>query len=115
MELRQEQKLKQTLSQNMLQSTEILQMGQLELKEYLEDLALENPVVDMDEMRSEKSSDDKGESNEDFIRRLEELQSVDAQNRQYYQDEQDEASRFEPAERPGMDLRDALKIGRAHV
>ena len=72
MELRQEQKLKQTLSQNMLQSTEILQMGQLELKEYLEDLALENPVVDMDEMRSEKSSDDKGESNEDFIRRLEE-------------------------------------------
>ena len=108
MELRQEQKLKQTLSQNMLQSTEILQMGQLELKEYLEDLALENPVVDMDEMRSEKSSDDKGESNEDFIRRLEELQSVDAQNRQYYQDEQDEASRFEPAERPGMDLRDAL-------
>ena len=44
MELRQEQKLKQTLSQNMLQSTEILQMGQLELKEYLEDLALENPV-----------------------------------------------------------------------
>lgn len=54
MELRQEQKLKQTLSQNMLQSTEILQMGQLELKEYLEDLALENPVVDMDEMRSEK-------------------------------------------------------------
>ena len=25
-----------------------------------------------------------------------------------YQDEQDEASRFEPAERPGMDLRDAL-------
>lgn len=68
MELRQEQKLKQTLSQNMLQSTEILQMGQLELKEYLEDLALENPVVDMDEMRSEKSSDDKGESNEDFIR-----------------------------------------------
>ena len=108
MELRQEQKLKQTLSQNMLQSTEILQMGQLELKEYLEDLALENPVVDMDEMRSEKSSDDKGESNEDFIRRLEELQSMDAQNRQYYQDEQDEASRFEPAERPGMDLRDAL-------
>ena len=108
MELRQEQKLKQTLSQNMLQSTEILQMGQLELKKYLEDLALENPVVDMDEMRSEKSSDDKGESNEDFIRRLEELQSVDAQNRQYYQDEQDEASRFEPAERPGMDLRDAL-------
>lgn len=62
----------------------------------------------MDEMRSEKSSDDKGESNEDFIRRLEELQSMDAQNRQYYQDEQDEASRFEPAERPGMDLRDAL-------
>lgn len=109
LELRQEQKLKQTLSQNMLQSTEILQMGQLELKEYLEDLALENPVVDLDAMRgTEKTSDDKGESTEDFIRKLEELQSMDAQNRQYYQDEQDEASRFEPAEKQEMDLKESL-------
>lgn len=108
MELRQEQKLKQTLSQNMLQSTEILQMGQLELKEYLEELALENPVVDLDAMRPEKTPEEKGESTEEFIRRLEELQSIDAQNRQYYQEDQDEAGRFEPAEKRGMDLKESL-------
>lgn len=92
MELKQELKLKQTLSQNMILSARILQMGQLELREYLEDLALENPVVDLEEVRPEKE-----ENNEDFIRRLEELQSLDRQNRQYYQDEEEDAGRFEPA------------------
>lgn len=108
MELRQEQKLKQTLSQNMLQSTEILQMGQLELKEYLEELALENPVVDLDAMRPDKEPDEKGESTEELIRRLEELQSMDSQNRQYYEEDQEEAGRFEPAEKQGTDLKEVL-------
>lgn len=44
MELKQELKLKQTLSQKMIQSANILQMGQIELKEYIEEMALENPV-----------------------------------------------------------------------
>ena len=49
MELKQELKLKQTLSQKMIQSANILQMGQIELKEYIEEMALENPVVDREE------------------------------------------------------------------
>ena len=75
MELRQEQKLKQTLSQNMLQSTEILQMGQLELKEYLEDLALENPVVDIEDGYE---TPDKAA---DLVRKMEWLDSIDERNR----------------------------------
>ena len=54
MELKQELKLKQTLSQKMIQSANILQMGQIELKEYIEEMALENPVVDLEEREPEK-------------------------------------------------------------
>ena len=53
MELKQELKLKQTLSQKMIQSANILQMGQIELKEYIEEMALENPVVDLEEREPE--------------------------------------------------------------
>ena len=53
MELKQELKLKQTLSQKMIQSANILQMGQIELKEYIEEMALENPVVDLEERRTD--------------------------------------------------------------
>lgn len=102
MELQQELKLKQTLSQNMILSAQILQMGQLELKEYLENLALENPVVDLEEKKPEKE-----EENEDFIRRLEELQSIDRQNRQYYEEEE-EAGRFEPGSSTEQDLEESL-------
>ena len=103
MELQQELKLKQTLSQNMILSAQILQMGQLELKEYLENLALENPVVDLEEKKPEKE-----EGNEDFIRRLEELQSIDRQNRQYYEEEEEEAGRFEPGSSTEQDLEESL-------
>lgn len=103
MELQQELKLKQTLSQNMILSAQILQMGQLELKEYLEKLALENPVVDLEEKKLEKE-----EGKEEFIRRLEELQSIDRQNRQYYEEEEEEAGRFEPGSSMEQDLEEAL-------
>lgn len=103
MELQQELKLKQTLSQNMILSARILQMGQLELKEYLEELALENPVVDLEERKPEKEED-----NSDFIRWLEELQSMDRQNRQYYEEEEEEAGRFEPGSRTEQDMEEAL-------
>lgn len=56
MELKQELKLKQTLSQKMIQSANILQMGQIELKEYIEEMALENPVVDLEEREPENGT-----------------------------------------------------------
>ena len=96
MELKQELKLKQTLSQKMIQSANILQMGQIELKEYIEEMALENPVVDLEEREPENGRlEENGELNEK-IRRLEELVSLDRQNQTYYQDEEEEAGRLEP-------------------
>ncbi|MFQ8840035.1 MAG: DUF1292 domain-containing protein [Clostridium fessum] len=90
MELKQELKLKQTLSQKMIQSANILQMGQIELKEYIEEMALENPVVDLEEREPENGRlEENGELNEK-IRRLEELASLDRQNQTYYQDEEEE-------------------------
>ena len=38
---------KQLLSQQMLQSLQILQMSAAELESYIEDLALENPVIEL--------------------------------------------------------------------
>lgn len=96
MELKQELKLKQTLSQKMIQSANILQMGQIELKEYIEEMALENPVVDLEEREPENGRlEENGELNEK-IRRFEELASLDRQNQTYYQDEEEEAGRLEP-------------------
>ena len=45
MELRQETELQQKISQNTIQAVSILQMGNQELEEYLETMALENPVI----------------------------------------------------------------------
>ena len=39
----------QVLSQKMIQSMEILQMSCQELNEYIKEVALENPVVDIEE------------------------------------------------------------------
>ena len=80
----------------MIQSANILQMGQIELKEYIEEMALENPVVDLEEREPENGRlEENGELNEK-IRRLEELASLDRQNQTYYQDEEEEAGRLEP-------------------
>ena len=39
----------QILSQKMIQSMEILQMNSQELNEYIKEMAMENPVVDIEE------------------------------------------------------------------
>ena len=46
LELRQKQK--QILTEKMIQSVEILQMTSQELKEYVNEVMLENPVVELD-------------------------------------------------------------------
>ena len=69
----------QTLSPQMLQSMEILQMGSQELLEYIEEQVQENPVLEMEERY--------GRGNESSVlqRKLEWLESSDAQNRIYHQ------------------------------
>ena len=50
MELMQRQEQKQILSQSQRQSLEILQMPVLELQEYLQDRALENPLLELEDV-----------------------------------------------------------------
>ena len=49
MDLKLQAKQTQVLSQRMIQSAEILQMTSQELSTYINDLALENPVIDLSE------------------------------------------------------------------
>ena len=68
-------KQSQTLSPQMMQSMEILQMGSQELLEYIENLVQENPAVDMEESYSRQ------DEYSDLKRKLDWLESTDNQNR----------------------------------
>ncbi len=72
------------LSQRMIQSTEILQMSAQELETYLKEVAVENPVVDIEE-KYEKSG--QSERDVELQKKLEWLASSDEQNRVYYSEE----------------------------
>ena len=76
---------KQLLSQQMLQSLQILQMSAAELESYIEDLALENPVI---ELAGQETHTDRTEQME-LQRKLDWLSSADPQNHVYYQSERD--------------------------
>lgn len=78
MELKMEISQNMALSQKMIQSTEILQMGSLELENYIKELAVDNPVVDLEDDSEVPSPED------DLMRKLEWLNSSDEQNRVYY-------------------------------
>lgn len=97
MELNMSMKQTQTLSPQMMQSMEILQMGSQELLEYIEEQVQENPVLEMEESYS--SQDETAV----LQRKLEWLESTDAQNRVYHQqdsedDEHDPISNYGNAE-----------------
>ena len=70
----------QHLSQQQLQSVELLQMSAPELEEYLRNLAQENPVVELDDSRPEPERP----RDDELLRRLRWLDDNDRQNR-YYQ------------------------------
>ena len=104
MELKMEMAQNIVLSQKMIQSTEILQMSALELEKYIKDLAMENPVVDLEEQASEPVSGD------ELARKLEWLDSSDEQNRVYYSSDynEDEKDRWNFSADEGEDLGDYL-------
>jgi RNA polymerase sigma-54 factor len=89
----------------MLQSVEILQMNAQELTEYIRELSLENPVVDIEEDVSENKAEER-------VRKLEWLASLDEQNRTYYQydrrDNEDYLNNIGGKE--GESLKDALML-----
>ena len=84
MELNMTLKQTQTLSPQMMQSMEILQMGSQELLEYIENLVQENPTVEVEENYSRLD-----EFNQ-LKRKLEWLDSTDQQNRYYHQQDQED-------------------------
>lgn len=73
----------QTLSPQMLQSMEILQMGSQELLEYIQEQVQENPVLELDSPPQPESE------NAVLRRKLEWLESTDAQNRHYHRQDAD--------------------------
>lgn len=82
--------LKQQLSQQQLQSIEILQLSTLELEQYLQHLAEENPVVDI-ECGDEPEF---APNTEDALRRMKWLEDSDDQNRYYIRTERDTLDPF---------------------
>ena len=76
----------QVLSQKMIQSMEILQMSCQDLNEYIKEVALENPVVDIEEGYevTDKALD--------LVKKLEWLDSIDERHRIYYRQEYGEDS-----------------------
>lgn len=87
LELNLTQKQVQTLSPQMMQSMEILQMGSQELLEYIEEAVQENPVLEPEETY------DKQDEFSVLRRKLEWLESTDPQNRYYHQQDTEEEDR----------------------
>ncbi|MEG2119336.1 MAG: RNA polymerase factor sigma-54 [Pseudoflavonifractor sp.] len=93
MELNMSLKQSQTLSPQMMQSMEILQMGSQELLEYIEETVQENPVLEPEEQ--EQRPDDCAI----LRRKLEWLESTDTQNSYYHRQDAEEDG--DPLERCG--------------
>ncbi len=75
---------KQVLSQKMQQSAEILQMSTLALSEYIQEMAVENPVVEWEEEEEKEECFDK------LCQKLEWLDATDGQYNRYYQEERED-------------------------
>ena len=75
---------RQVLSQKMIQSVNILQMSAQELTEYIKKIALENPLVDLEEPEQE-------DKNQERLKKLEWLANLDEQNRVYYRREYEDS------------------------
>ena len=83
-------KLKQQLSQQQIQSIEILQLSALELEQYLQNFAEENPVVDLERGAYSESIP----NSDDALRRMKWLEDGDYQNRYYIRAERDTLDPF---------------------
>lgn len=73
----------QKVSQNVIWQVSLLQMSSQELTEYLNELSLENPVVDLEGHELESREQER-------LRKLEWLSETDEQNRVYYGQDRDE-------------------------
>lgn len=107
MELKMDLAQKQIITQQMIQSMEILQMSTQELDTYLEKLSQENPVVEL----LERPHDPEPRIQEKLHRQLEWLTSTDRQNKAYYQQdgsELDNESNLQDIRNSGVSLSEFL-------
>ena len=108
MEIAIETSQRQHLSQKAIQSAEILQMNSTELEQYIEKMALENPVIEMNDFSSESYSD---AASSDIYRKNEWLSSGDTQNKIYYKQDREgaiEENNWHDNNADGEDLCDYL-------
>ena len=77
MELKQELEIQARVSQEMVQAVSILQMTAWDLKEYVQEAMLENPVIELEETTRKQD-------NEEIVRKLEWMENGDYQNKVYY-------------------------------
>lgn len=84
MELQVKMSQQMNMSQRMIQSIQILQMTGQELETYVKDLAMENPMIDLENMSPPASRED------DIRRKLEWLEQMNEENRVYYNQEYEE-------------------------
>ena len=84
MELKLNLKQAQTLSPQMIQSAKLLQMGAMELREYLQEQFQENPALESDEYSASNLNRTEGGGDRDqLLQKLEWLHSSDVQNSWY--------------------------------
>ena len=100
MELQLNLSQKQIISQKLIQSVNILQMNTQELTEFINDAALENPVIDVEEPKD-------GEIDPARLEKYEWLMRLDEQNKVYYQQDYD-SSDEDPIERVSSPDQDTL-------
>ncbi|MCF0230376.1 MAG: RNA polymerase sigma-54 factor, partial [Parasporobacterium sp.] len=81
-----ELKQKQTITSAIIQSMEILQMGSAELESYIDNLAYENPFVEISDCRSS----DEPVNGLVSMRSPDFIASTDFQNREYYKQDRAE-------------------------
>lgn len=82
---------KQILTQQMIQTMNILQMNTMELESYINEMALENPAI---ELVDNSIHEDRETSRQmDVERKLNWLESADRQNIVYYRDDEEDGSR----------------------
>lgn len=97
MELQLHQKQMQTLSPQMMQAMEILQMGTQELTEYIQEALQENPTLEGDETSqfSAPREEPEGEEMSLLRRKLDWLEDNDCQNSWYHRQEAQDEERTE--------------------
>ena len=91
MELNQNLRQAQTLSPQMLQAAKLLQMGTVDLREYLQEQIQENPMLEYEE-----SFHPEQQKSDPVLQKLEWLCSNDFQNCVYYQDDAKEMVEWMP-------------------